>query len=1040
MKSKECAYLSERKYQKYYLNEIDKEQKSYWIKIVGETALADFFADNKLSEQVVLNSDYYDFEIKGLNILTELEKRFLNKEGNGIFIPWLETQKQRLVFDNFYLPLVKLGLAMLREREQDTEIFEESFTGILLERLSKVSMGILMFEMQLNKKEGNLRGNNEKEEYIFYNDKMLKDIEYLQKLFDIYPVWERILFETINTLVDNYDILIKRLERDREEIQQKWNLTEWQISKIEASGSDSHNKGKTVMLIELKNGLKIVYKPRSLKPEITYQEFCSKISQKCKYPTKSIKIIDKGEYGWEEFIKASSCKTQEELKRYYYRFGILIFINYILNANDLHVENVVAQGEHPVIIDAETILDNKREYQQKNARMMLSERIHESVLYSGLLPQYRFSRKGKAIDMSAINGREGEEYPILIPVIKNVGTSNMCYEYGHPITKANNNLARLNGKFIEPRHFMSEISIGFKDAYNEVLNNRNDVLIHIEKFANVKVRHLIQDTQRYSMILHTSVHPYFMQNGKDRSLFLASMYKNYNEVQGNGKVVRAEIEDMLHMDIPYFYLNTSDTSLFGSNGEKIEGYFKMDSMTHLREKIQNMNIEERDTQERFIKITLTNLDECEKDMSVRKFQIVQEENENKEILWRAVKNIAEQLRNTAVWGETKKDVNWLGISSVGQRGNTTWSIQPLGNYLYDGIAGIAIFFRALQKVSGGQEYKEFCQAIENNLFEYTDEMLGSTDFTNESSGVFSGEAGIVYTYLILYRLTEEKKYMEYAQKHAKIMSKIIPSDSDYDIIYGNAGAVLVILQLYKLTKDKQYYDMACNAGEVLLKEQIISGEDKGGWKGGGTEMALAGFSHGTAGIVYALAKLWEITGRKDILESIKLGLEFESRLYNEKAENWVDRRERTEEELAKYSCFMTAWCHGAAGILLGRTKIYHVIPEEYKKSVRRDIDIALNTVGKTGFNTNDCLCHGNLGNTEICMEYAKVFHDDMIKQKYQRIRGKIAEDICKDSYDCGRAYLYGYKIPGLMTGISGMGYSLLRDLDDKLPCVLSVEL
>lgn len=1040
MKSRECAYLSERKYQKEYLKEIDKEQKAYWVKIAGETALADFFADNKLSEQAVLNSNYYDFEIKGLDMFSELEKRFLNREGNNIFIPWLEKQEQKLVFDNFYLPLVKLGLVLLREREQNTEIFEESFTGILLERLSNVSMGILMFEMQLNKKDGNLKGDNEKEEYIFYNDKMLKDIEYLQKLFDIYPVWERVLFETINTLVENYDTLIKRLERDKEEIQQEWNLAEWQISKIEVSGSDSHNKGKTVLLIELKNGAKIVYKPRSLKPEIAYQEFCSKISQKCKYPTRSIKIIDKGEYGWEEFIKASSCKSQEELKRYYYRFGILIFINYILNANDLHVENVIAQGEHPVIIDAETILDNKRDYQQKNARMMLSEQIHESVLYSGLLPQYRFSRKGKAVDMSAINGQEGEEYPILIPIIKNVGTSNMRYEYGHPITKANNNLARLNGEFIEPRHFMSEISTGFKDAYNEVLNNRNSVLIHIGKFANLKVRHLIQDTQRYSMILHTSVHPYFMQNGKDRSLFLASMYKNYNEVQGNGKVVRAEIEDMLHMDIPYFYLNTSDTSLFGSNGEKIEGYFKMDSMTHLREKILNMNIEERDVQERFIKITLTNLDECEKDMSLRKFQIVQEEDENKEILWNAVKKIAEQLQNTAVWGETKKDVNWLGISSVGQRGNTTWSIQPLGNYLYDGIAGIAVFFRSLQKVSRGQEYKELCQAIENNLFEYTDEMLGRTDFTNESSGVFSGEAGIVYTYLILYRLTEEKKYMDYAQKHAKIMSKIILSDLDYDIIYGNAGAVLVMLQLYKLTKDNQYYDMACNAGEVLLKGQIISGEDKGGWKGAGTEKALSGFSHGTAGIVYALARLWEITGKQELLESIKLGLEFESRLYNEKAENWVDRRERTEEELAKYSSFMTAWCHGAAGILLGRTKIYHAMPEEYKKIIRRDIDIALNTVGKTGFNTNDCLCHGNLGNTEICMEYAKVFRDDMIRQKYQGIRGKIAEDICKDSYDCGRAYLYGYKIPGLMTGIAGMGYSLLRDLDNKLPCVLSVEL
>lgn len=45
-----------------------------------------------------------------------------------------------------------------------------------------------------------------------------------------------------------------------------------------------------------------------------------------------------------------------------------------------------------------------------------------------------------------------------------------------------------------------------------------------------------------------------------------------------------------------------------------------------------------------------------------------------------------------------------------------------------------------------------------------------------------------------------------------------------------------------------------------------------------------------------------------------------------------------------------------------------------------------------------------------------------------------------ENYDCGRSYLYGYKIPGFMTGISGMGYSLLREIDDSLPCILSIEI
>jgi len=55
-------------------------------------------------------------------------------------------------------------------------------------------------------------------------------------------------------------------------------------------------------------------------------------------------------------------------------------------------------------------------------------------------------------------------------------------------------------------------------------------------------------------------------------------------------------------------------------------------------------------------------------------------------------------------------------------------------------------------------------------------------------------------------------------------------------------------------------------------------------------------------------------------------------------------------------------------------------------------------------------------------------------------RTQIAVDIINENYDCARSYLYGYKIPGFMTGISGMGYSLLRDLYPELPCILALEI
>ena len=42
-------------------------------------------------------------------------------------------------------------------------------------------------------------------------------------------------------------------------------------------------------------------------------------------------------------------------------------------------------------------------------------------------------------------------------------------------------------------------------------------------------------------------------------------------------------------------------------------------------------------------------------------------------------------------GDDGRDINWIGITSVGNSENSSWNIQPLGFYLYEGLGGIALF-------------------------------------------------------------------------------------------------------------------------------------------------------------------------------------------------------------------------------------------------------------------------------------------------------------------------------------------------------------
>jgi lantibiotic modifying enzyme len=51
-----------------------------------------------------------------------------------------------------------------------------------------------------------------------------------------------------------------------------------------------------------------------------------------------------------------ALSKQEEIKRYYQRAGQLLCLLYVLGANDCHNENLIACGEHPVLVDLETLM------------------------------------------------------------------------------------------------------------------------------------------------------------------------------------------------------------------------------------------------------------------------------------------------------------------------------------------------------------------------------------------------------------------------------------------------------------------------------------------------------------------------------------------------------------------------------------------------------------------------------------------------------------------------------------------------------------
>jgi lantibiotic modifying enzyme len=76
---------------------------------------------------------------------------------------------------------------------------------------------------------------------------------------------------------------------------------------------------------------------------------------------------------------------------------------------------------------------------------------------------------------------------------------------------------------------------------------------------------------------------------------------------------------------------------------------------------------------------------------------------------------------------------------------------------------------------------------------------------------------------------------------------------------------------------------------------------------------LTGFSHGAAGIAYALTRLYEITCKDTLLGAAQEAVEYERSVFMADFDNWPDLCYSEPMEVDT-----SAWCHGATGIGLSR--------------------------------------------------------------------------------------------------------------------------
>jgi lantibiotic modifying enzyme len=296
------------------------------------------------------------------------------------------------------------------------------------------------------------------------------------------------------------------------------------------------------------------------------------------------------------------------------------------------------------------------------------------------------------------------------------------------------------------------------------------------------------------------------------------------------------------------------------------------------------------------------------------------------------------------------------------------------------------------------------------------------------AGAYGGLGGLISFLVRLNDIMPDPELPKLAETILDKGKECIEHDSRYDVMFGSAGLILSLLSLYRRVARDKFLDIARDAGNHLLRASAQ--QPRGIAWSSAAGPALGGFSHGVSGIAFALGKLGAVLGDEIFTSYAREALNYEASLFSAAHQNWADLRSSDGDSENSYS--MMAWCHGAPGIGLAHARLFSECGFDFaREQARRSVE----TVVRHGFGANHSVCHGDLGNLDCCRQIAECLGDHAYDKTLEKIETAILEDVAERGPLCGNPE--GVQSPGLMTGLAGIGYSLMRLANPALASLLA---
>ena len=823
-------------------------------------------------------------------------------------------------------------------------------------------------------------------------------------LFDKYPKLLVLLDSFTDSIISYIREVLVHYVTDSTDLNETWALSQTKLVHLGLFEGDIHN-GRCVVSITFETGAKIYYKPRNASNEFFFEsvlKFLNDIGLLVKIGIP--KYINKQGYSWHIKVSEQDFSKLNDLPQYYKNWGMLQCLFYLLGTQDIIPDNILCVNDIPYLIDCESLLLRPYVYADGTEMTLY---LQKSVLKTGILPDWMFDDANQRTSISstlfAFRGK--------------------CNHLPHITNQA----LPISRKYLQ--NFLN----GFDYAYKFVQVNSDVILKFLvnSDINQLESRVLLHPTMIYSCLMQESVTPEYL-NGKKSIFPLINTLVQQDVYGDNTNSIVLSIKNQLEYgNIPYFVVNGENKALKTKNGDIICAQYYKHFCTNLQwvtSKIKSFSDKDLLYQDNIIKETLCFF----LDVEEKKHSLIKLSSEDM-----VEYTPSDYIAAAETIGEIVNRRKIIMTNQIGFLGRTrnlydgVFQISLLNNSIYDGLAGICLFYRALYECIHNKTYYEDAKLIFQQICkDVINARISSQECQTIPISPLTGITGALY----LMESYPEDFYSEtfYSLIVAKIKD-IVPKTEHYDYMSGIAGLICFICQAKLITKaDKDQLLDLC--GKRLIELGAISdGMMSWAYLDGAKNavrhrMILGGYAHGSSSIAVALYRLYQYSYEPKYLEAFKKTLKHDRSLYSDEISGWIDNREPLSKQDSG------SWCHGAAGVALSRLQLLDLGYGD--DLIEKELKVALPHIEKRlGYNLS--VCHGMLGNLEI----QKAIYSYFNINKYNSNSWEYAiineishnrELLCgDDNYD---------SLVGLFMGVSGIGYQLLRFTHwSKCPSIMCLE-